>query len=88
MSKVLAIAALIVELIKQATELIKAFEIEGNGSAKKNIVLQMLETVFYAIKDRLNVDVTWDSIKSVLSGAIDAIVGFYNAVGIFKRSGK
>lgn len=85
MTRVLVITSLIVELIKHAAELIKTFEVPGNGAVKKGIVLQMLETVFTALRERLNADIAWDSIKSIISNAIDAIVAFYNAVGIFRK---
>jgi len=86
MKNALAIASLVVALIQTIADLVKTFETEGNGPAKKNIVLQMLEATFNFLREKLSVDVEWGQIRGVLDRAIDAVVAFYNAIGVFRKS--
>lgn len=81
----LATAGLIVSLIQGAVELVKSFEVGGFGVEKKNVVLSMLESTYGFIKEKFDVSYAWSDVKGVVSTAIDAIVGFMNTVGIFKK---
>ena len=86
MRKYLEMVGLIVTLLGAAVELIKSFEVPGFGKEKKGIVMQMLKTVFAGLVMKVkNLDVVWEEIEGLISGAIDNIVGFFNMVNIFKK---
>ena len=83
----LMLAGLILGVIQAAVELIKSFEVPGWGAEKKNIVLTILEGVFSVLKQKLGdkIDVVWSDISGLIDTVIDVVVGFFNAVGIFKK---
>lgn len=85
MKQWLATAGLIVALVQSAAELVKSFEVSGFGAEKKTVVLEMIGKTFEFIRGKFGVDVAWDDIKGLVDSAINAIVNFFNVVGIFKK---
>jgi len=83
----LMLAGLILGVIQAAVELIKSFEVPGFGTEKKNLVMQILEGVFNVLKAKLGdaIDVVWDDIQGLISTVVDTVVGFFNAIGVFKK---
>ena len=75
-------------LVTAVMALTKAFEVPGFGKEKKDAVLKMLGMIIDTIKSYC-ATLPLDKVQIIdLAGkAIDFIVGFFNAVGIFKKGG-
>lgn len=85
MRKYLELIGLVLAIINGLAELIKAFEVPGWGKEKKNIVIELAKNLFEVVRMKFKVDIVWDDIAGLVDKAIDVIVNFYNAVGIFKK---
>ena len=87
MKKYLQMIGIVLAIIEAAVSLIKSFETPGFGEEKKNIVLVLLEAIFNGIKAKFDdLDLVWDDIVGMVSRAIDAIVMFFNSIGMFKKA--
>ena len=89
MKKYLETAFLVMSLLKLLPELIQSFEVPGFGKEKKNLVMELIKGVFdfMKVKNVRWLDVMWEDIQGLVSDAIDVIVGFFNAVGVFRKRG-
>lgn len=85
-NKIVVIVSLLFLVIKELPDIIKAFEVPGNGKEKKEIVLNLVGAVYDAING--TVAIPWDKAKFLdfVGRCIDAIVAFLNVVGFFTHS--
>jgi hypothetical protein len=75
----------IMSIYPELMELIKAVETPGNGAAKLEIVLGLVVPIFEALPDNIKEMLGGANLKQLLTGAINAIVAFFNLTGIFKK---
>lgn len=72
-------------LLKAALEAAPAIEQalpqSNQGSAKFNLLMEILRSVVEAAKD----GISWDDAAPLASRIINAVVGFFNATGSFKK---
>lgn len=80
----------VVALIRAIIELVQAFEVPGNGEAKRNAVLEVVGVVWDNIQDYLGEKIAWskDKVLAFASQVIDIVVKFYNLIGFFQHGGE
>lgn len=83
MGNVFKILPLILGLVPQIIDTIKAVEVPGNGIAKKNAVLEIVTTAITMFAPDLGVKV--EMVSAFASSVIDIMVGLLNASGVFKN---
>lgn len=83
--KAFTYAKTILAIYPELMELIKAIEVPGNGSAKLSTVLSLVLPVFDALPEDLRNSLGGDNLKSLITGAINTIVAFFNLTGMFKK---
>lgn len=86
LNKIVVVVSLLFLIIKELPDIIKAFEVPGNGEAKKEIVLNLIGAIYDAVNGI--VAIPWDKPKLMdfVGRSIDAIVAFLNVVGFFTHS--
>lgn len=83
MSKILELLAVVSGLIPVVLTLIEQFETPGFGAEKKKVVLKTIGIIY----DSLNLTtITKEKVLGIAGSIIDVAIGFYNAVGWFKKS--
>lgn len=82
----LAMISLGTSLLKAALEAAPAIEAalpaQGQGSAKFNLLMEILRGVVEAAQD----GIAWDDAAPLASRVVNAVVAFFNATGVFKKS--
>ena len=83
MSKILELLAVVSGIIPVVLTLIKQFETPGFGAEKKQAVLDAVGVIY----DSLNLTtITKEKVLGIAGSIIDVAIGFFNAVGWFKKS--
>jgi len=83
MNKILELLAMISGIIPVVLTLIKQFETPGFGAEKKQAVLDAVGVIY----DSLNITVmSKEKVLGIVGSFIDIAVGFFNAVGWFKKA--
>ncbi|SFJ65653.1 hypothetical protein SAMN02799624_05409 [Paenibacillus sp. UNC496MF] len=67
-------------------ELVKAFEVDGNGDAKKQAVLDSVAGAYDELAKVMTMEVSKEYVMAIAERCIDIAVKFYNLVGIFKSA--
>ena len=73
-------------LVQVISELVRQFEVPGNGAQKKAAVLEVLKTSLDTLS-RMGITVPGTIVLTLASAIIDAVVAGYNALGLFKKAG-
>lgn len=79
LAKFVSYLKLIPTIIEVVTVIEKTVPLPGQGKAKLELVLALIEQFRAEIKD-----VNVDSLKGTITNMINTVVGFLNAVGAFK----
>ena len=74
-------SALLKAALEAAPAIEKALPEPGQGSAKLNLLMDILRSVVEAAKD----GISWDDAAPIASKVISAVVAFFNATGVFKK---
>jgi len=74
-------------IIIMVAELIKAFEVAGNGEAKRNAVLDAVDMAYDELAKVAEIKVSKEFVQAVAEKSITIIVNFYNLIGLFKKEG-
>ena len=83
MTKILQLIGILGALIPLVLNLIKQFETPGFGAEKKQVILDSVTAIY----DNLEITfITKEKLLGIVSNFIDIAVGFFNAVGWFKKS--
>lgn len=85
LSKALQYLAVIPSVIQLVFALVHLFEVEGNGAAKKDAVLETVKVAYQQVAAAVNLKVSEDFVLKVAEGTITVAVNFYNLVGVFKK---
>jgi hypothetical protein len=74
-------------LIPAIIQLVKSFEVPGFGPEKKALIIAIIKVVWPKLQEFIKElqPIKWEAIESVISQVIDMVVGFFNAVGVFKH---
>ena len=74
-------------LIPAIVQLVKSFEVPGFGAEKKALIIQIIKVVWPKLQEFIKElqPIKWEAIESIISQVIDMVVGFFNAVGVFKH---
>ncbi|MCS7242543.1 hypothetical protein [Candidatus Caldatribacterium sp.] len=86
LEKVIAVVGLIVAAVRAISELVKIFEVPGNGQTKKEGVLQVLGVIYDELAKITELPITKERFLAIASALIDIIVSIFNALGIFRKS--
>lgn len=73
--------ALLKAALEAAPAIEKALPQSGQGSAKLQLLMEILRGVVEAAKD----GVSWDDAAPLASRIIGAVVTFFNATGVFRK---
>jgi len=73
-------------LLEPIVNAIKQFETPGNGAEKKQAVLDFVKAAVVAAEGAFGTDIPEEKVIKFISQAIDGVVGFYNAIGVFRHS--
>ena len=83
MGKILELLAIVSGMIPVILTLIKQFETPGFGAEKKKAVLEAIGVIY----DNLNLTtISKEKVLGIAGSIINIAVGFFNAVGWFKKS--
>ena len=74
-------SALLKAALEAAPAIEKALPESGQGSAKFNLLIEILRSVVEAAKD----GISWDDAAPLAGKIINAVVGFFNTTGAFKK---
>ena len=74
-------SALLKAALEAAPAIEKALPESNQGSAKFNLLMEILRSVVEAAKD----GISWDDAAPLATKIINAVVGFFNATGTFKK---
>jgi hypothetical protein len=66
-------------------EMVKLFEVEGNGDKKKEAVLDAVDMAYDEVSKIMELKIPKEFVQAVAERSINIIVNFYNLVGIFKK---
>jgi ABC-type transporter Mla maintaining outer membrane lipid asymmetry permease subunit MlaE len=72
-------------IIPTIMALVKAFEMPGNGEAKKEGVITAVQKILEGYNTMSGSSVPVTMVLTLASGLIDGIVHFYNIVGLFTK---
>ena len=72
-------------VILMVAELVKVFEVEGNGDKKKEAVLDAVDMAYDELAKITEIKVSKEFVQAVAERSIAIIVNFYNLVGVFKK---
>lgn len=72
-------------LIEPIRDLVRQVEQPGNGPAKKQAVLDIIDTVIPFAEAGLHIELPEDTIREFASAMIDVIVSIENAIGVFRH---
>lgn len=86
MDKVLFIIGIVVAVVKAIAELVKIFEVPGNGQTKKDAVLQVLGVIYDEAGKIAELPIAKERLLAIAGALIDIVVAVYNALGIFRHS--
>jgi len=84
--KVLFIIGIVVAVVKAIAELVKIFEVPGNGQTKKDAVLQVLGVIYDEAGKIAELPIAKERLLAIAGALIDIVVAVYNALGIFRHS--
>lgn len=84
--KVILIIGIIVAVVKAISELVKIFEVPGNGETKKKAVLDVLSVIYDEASKITTMPISKERLLAIAGALIDIIVAVYNALGIFRTS--
>ncbi|QHW35860.1 hypothetical protein GZH47_33765 (plasmid) [Paenibacillus rhizovicinus] len=72
-------------ILIMVAELVKTFEVEGNGEQKKEAVLEAVDMTYDELGKVVELKISKDFVHSVAERSIGVVVNFYNLVGIFTK---
>ncbi len=86
LERLILFVGFVVALVRAISELVKVFEVPGNGTTKKEAVLNVLGLVYDEAAKIFDLPVTKERTLAIAGALIDIVVAVYNALGIFRKS--
>ena len=86
MDKIILVIGIIVAVVKAISELVKVFEVPGNGETKKKAVLDVLGVIYDEVSKITTMPLSKERLLAIAGALIDIVVAVYNALGIFRTS--
>lgn len=86
LDKILLVIGIVIGVVRAISELVKIFEVPGNGQTKKEAVLNVLGVIYDELAKMFVLPITKERLLAIASALIDIVVAVYNALGIFQRS--
>ena len=86
LEKLLLFIGFVVALVRAISELVKVFEVPGNGTVKKEAVLNVLGLVYDEAARIFDLPLAKERAMAIAGALIDIVVAVYNALGIFRKS--
>ena len=86
MDKIVLVIGIIVAVVKAISELVKVFEVPGNGETKKKAVLDVLGVIYDEASKIATMPISKERLLAIAGAIIDIVVAVYNALGIFRTS--
>lgn len=93
-SKIWTVFQVAFGVLKEVKELVEIFEEadtddgKKHGQEKKNAIVELVEAVYDAADDTVELPFKKETIMNLVDKAIDVIVGVMNAVGQFRSKSK
>ena len=81
----------ILKEVKELVEIVEQSDVDDgkqHGAEKKNAIVELVEAVFDAADDTIDLPFEKETIINLADKAIDVIVGLMNAVGQFRSKSK
>jgi hypothetical protein len=74
-------------LVPAIVQLVKSFEVPGFGAEKKALIIAVVKVVWPKLQEFVKElqPIKWEAMENIVSQVIDMVVGFFNAVGLFKH---
>ena len=72
-------------IIPEVIAAIKAIEVPGNGAAKAAVVVQIIIEAFNLLPEEVLAAINLSKVAGFAQKVISIVVGFLNAVGVFKK---
>lgn len=86
LERILLFIGFLVAIVRAISELVKVFEVPGNGQAKKDAVLNVLGVIYDETTKVFELPVSRERFLATAGAIIDIVVAVYNALGIFRKS--
>lgn len=84
-SQAVYFAKVLMGIYPELMDLIKAVESPGNGQSKLETVLELVVPIFDGLPDEIRAAIGGDKIRALITSAINVIVAFFNATGVFAK---
>ena len=81
----------ILKEVKELVEIVEQSDVDDgkqHGAEKKNAIVELVEAVYDAADDTIDLPFKKETIMGLVDKAIDVIVGLMNAVGQFRSKSK
>jgi hypothetical protein len=85
LKKALLYVQLAIGLIPSIVDLVKQFELPGNGPAKAQAVLEIVKATWLIVPEEVQKQLGLDKLEAFVTKVVPVIVTYLNAFGIFKK---
>lgn len=87
MKSLLAILALIPELIRLVKSIEKEIPVSGAGKQKLDLVLSSVQTIYESSAD-LSKSIPWEDLERIVTAIVGKVVALLNQLGLFAPTAK